>query len=57
VAGLAVAYEVRVSAKKDEHKAAAAVEEKAALRAVMVEVKETLRETVRRGAAAAVQRR
>lgn len=41
-----MAYEVRVSAKKDELKAAAAVAEKAALRAVIVEVKDTLRATV-----------
>jgi hypothetical protein len=47
VAGVAVVYEVTVSKTKDDAKAAATAAEKAQLRAVIVEVKDTLRETVR----------
>jgi len=46
VAGLALASEMRYSAKKDEAKAAATVAEKRELRDVLVQIKETLRDTV-----------
>jgi hypothetical protein len=44
---VAVVYEVTISKTKDDAKAAATAAEKAQLRAVIVEVKDTLRETVR----------
>ena len=43
---MALAYEMHVSKGKDEAKAAAVVAEKQELRAVLVQVKETLRDTV-----------
>jgi hypothetical protein len=43
---VAVVYEVTISKTKDDAKAAATAAEKAQLRAVIVEVKDTLRETV-----------
>ncbi len=47
VAGAAVAYEVTVSKAKDEAKAEALRAEKQELRDAFVQVKETLRDTVR----------
>lgn len=47
MAGIAILYEVKVSKVKDDAKAAATKAEKEQLRAVIVEVTDTLRETIR----------